>query len=119
MTKTIKKLSVFLVMASILIAGIFCYQGIQSMDSHCSDGVNSAWCNDFFVHGTIVSEAILTIIFTISVVIISLIFIKPFWSSIIKKIYLRSEISNHRLREKIFTPIQLAISNGIIHPRIP
>lgn len=100
-------------------AGVFCYQGVQTLNMHCSGDTDSVWCSDFLYHGTILSGAILTTIFSILSTLVSSIFIKSVFgllrkikSVIFQTVRVIGEIP-------ILSPIQLAISDGIIHPRIP
>jgi hypothetical protein len=102
-------------------AGVFCYQGMQSMSSHCSVDMNhaSVWCSDFISHGTIISSAIITTFATILSILAVLVSIRPLFNlfKVVRKII--SYISRGRDKIPILSPIQIAISNGIVHPRIP
>jgi hypothetical protein len=105
----------------VLVAGVFCYQGIQSSNSHCSVDMNhtSVWCSDFISHGTIISDAIITTFTTILSILAVLVSIKPLFALFTRIKQVITLLYKTRDRIPIFSPIQLAISDGIIHPRIP
>lgn len=121
MNSLIKKITVIAISFMILMAGVFCYQGMQSMSSHCSVDMNhnSVWCNDFISHRTIISGAVITTFFTILSALAVLISIRPTFNlfKIVRKIISYTSINRDKI--PILSPIQLAISDGIIHPRIP
>lgn len=110
--------SILLVVIFVM-AGIFCYQGVQTINSHCSGDSVSAWCSDFTLHGTIISDAIINTIFTILSILVAIVLIKPFLH-LFKNIR-QTTFYTPTIRDKIpiLSPIQLAMSDGIIHPRIP
>lgn len=100
---------------SLIFAGIFCYQGIELMNHHCSGDVSSVWCSDFISHGTIISSVVLTIIFSVLFFVVAVVLIKLFFRIKTKPICLI------RIRNKIpiLSPMQIAFSRGILHSRIP
>jgi hypothetical protein len=105
----------------VILAGIFCYQGIQSTNLHCSVDMNhtSFWCSDFLSHGTIISDAITATLFTVLSILVVFISIKPIIALFSKLKQLIRYKPKIRDKIPILPPILLAISNGIIHPRIP
>lgn len=119
MSLVLKNILGFILMAVIVIAGVFCYQGIQSMNTHCSGETSSVWCSDFTSHGTIISDAILTTVLAVLSVLVSILLIKPFLN--LFRLIKQTETLVLKIRDKIsiLSPIQLAISDGIIHPKIP
>ncbi len=121
MNSLVKKITVIAISFMILMAGVFCYQGMQSMSSHCSVDMNhtSVWCSDFISHGTIISSAIITTFATILSILAVLFSIKPLFALFTKIKQVTTLLYKTRDRIPILSPIQLAISNGIIHPRIP
>lgn len=123
MSEIQKTLVAIILGATIIIAGIFCYQGIQTMDSHCNGGVDSIWCSDFTIHGTIISSAILNIFITLISAVLIVFVAKPLLKLFhgIKQI-IQTTQKNQNLQKNpipILLPIQSALSDGIIHPRIP
>lgn len=121
MKSILKITSTILLTSTIIVAGVFCYQGMQSTSSHCSVDMNhtSVWCSDFISHGTIISGAIIITFATILSILAVLVSIKPLFALFTKIKQVTTLLYKARDRISIFSPIQLAISNGIIHPRIP
>lgn len=119
MNRLIKNIPTFLVLASIILAGIFCYQGIQQMDKHCSSDSSSVLCGDILLHGTITSQTIFSSIFILFFVLILFTYLKPVFKLI--KIDLKRFLYLLNSKERIPTlnPFQVAISKGIIHPKRP
>ena len=89
------------------------------MSTHCSGDVDSFWCSDFLFHGTIISDAITAILVTVLSVLVVFISIKPVAALFAKLKQAVKQILKIRDKIPVLSPIQLAISNGIIHPRIP
>jgi len=119
MMRKIKNIISILVIVSIMIAGFFCYKGIQTVDSHCSTEQASTWCSSVLEHKTVISGAILltviTIFFTsLSVYVSNYIFKKCLAFSVI-----RQKIFYKHLFKIIISPLEISFSKGILHPRIP
>lgn len=121
MNSLIKKITIIAISFMILMAGVFCYQGMQPMNPHCSVDMNhtSVWCSDFISHGTIISSAIITTFATILSILVVLISIRPLFALLTKIKQAVTQITKIKDKIPILSPIQIAISNGIVHPRIP
>jgi len=118
MKSTLKTIFAILLVSTIVMAGIFCYQGVQTANSHCSGDSTSVWCSNFTLHGTIISDAIISTVLTILSIVAVLLIVRTFhdFLPIIKQIVFY--IPKTKVRVPILTPIQIAISKGIIHPKI-
>lgn len=119
MKTLVSKISVIFLMSVILMAGIFCYQGIQQMDQHCSGNSDSVWCNDMLTHGTIVSGSIISFIFILIFTAISFFLFRPIFKLIKIEINKLLYLADMMGKIPILSPVQLAISKGIIHPKRP
>lgn len=119
---TILRTAMLLLFLLLLVsAGIFCYQGAQMASEHCEGAAGYVWCGDIFTHGSIISGAVLPILMIFSTVLL-LLYSVPLSSKIVQTIYLvaRSTVlSTTRYTIPLVHPIQLALAQGIIHPRIP
>ena len=120
MKRFLKLSSSIIIVSLIIIAGIFCYKGVQTENSHCAGGSTSSWCIDLMDHGTIISGAILNTVFLTLIILSSLIVSKKFSILFfsVRRFISYSHIS-FRNKIPILSPVQIAISNGIIHSRIP
>lgn len=116
-----RKIFLTVVIGLLVLSGIFCYQGIQSMNSHCSTDSSAVWCEYTLSHGTIISDAIYTSIYVLLSAVVLFGFalkILPRYKNII---LLRTTESLFLLKyfSKDLNPIRILFSDGIIHPRIP
>lgn len=119
MNRLIKNIPTFLVLVSIILAGIFCYQGIQQMDKHCSGDSSSVLCGDILLHGTITSETILSSIFIILFTLVIFAYLSPVFKLIKIDFKRLLYLLNSAERITVLNPFQVAISKGIIHPKRP
>ena len=119
MNSFLKVLFSITLLLSLVLAGIFCSQGMEMMDAHCSGDTSSIWCSDFLSHGTIISNVVLTTIFSILSLVFVVLLTKTFFNFILKVERILSCCLRVRDRIPISSPIQIAFSRGIIHSRIP
>ena len=89
------------------------------MDGHCSGDMSSVWCSDFLTHGTIISGVVLTSIFTIVSMVLSVSLVRQFFGLLTRTLQTSSYAPKVRDRIPIPSAIQIAFSKGIIHSRIP
>lgn len=92
---------------------------VVGSDCMAHGDTHTAWCSNFLEHGTIMSGAILATLVIFFVVTLSLL-TRTFFT--ILHIYFKDQskrLFHPRDSIPIFSPVQMAIFRGVIHPRIP
>lgn len=98
---------------SILIAGVFCYQQLQNMGMGCHDTQDSIICFSVVEHDSVMNTVIVAFIYIFAI----LVFTKTHKLVAVSLTKDNPPISLNIL--SVISPISIAISNGIVHPRIP
>ena len=116
----IKKIIIIPISCIILLAGIFCYQGFLPNNSNCSEhmGQKTVWCDGLLSHRTIISDAVITTLVSVLFASVVFVFVKYIFN-LFNKIKIVFYIPKIKDKIPIISPIKIAISKGIIHPRIP
>lgn len=112
-------LFLIMLLISLVLAGVFCSRGMEMMDAHCSSDTNSVWCSDLISHGTIMSNVVMATIFSMISLVAVFFVVKTVFNLVFK--VEKNIFCYSKLRDKIpiLSPIQVAFSKGIIHPKIP
>ena len=106
-------------MTAIVLAGIFCFQGVYTMSHDCMGETSNLWCDDLVSHNTLISYALISIVLTVSLLLIA---VCTTFIDYGKRLQLLHIMASYRHRTDftaLHMPLQFAFSRGIIHPYIP